>query len=109
MKSLRHLWQKAIGNSKVFSNEQRIVNAILLITFFVAIAYLLAAVFAMATHLSGVVLSMLAGLLLVLPLLYYISRFLRKTQAAIITYAILSYGVLITNYFFNFKKGRSNI
>lgn len=101
MKSLRHLWQKAIGNSKVFSNEQRIVNAILLITFFVVIAYLLAGIFAMDTHFSGVMLSILSGLLLVLPLLYYLSRYQRKTQTAIITYAILSYGVLITNYFFN--------
>lgn len=101
MKSLRHLWQKAIGNSKEFSNEQRIVNAILLITFFVVIAYLLAGIFAMATHFSGVVLSLLSGLLLVLPLLYYLSRYQRKTQTAIIIYAILSYVALITNYFFN--------
>jgi two-component system sensor histidine kinase/response regulator len=101
MKSLRHFWQNAVGNSKEFSNEQRIVNAILLITFFIVIAYLLAGIFAMATHFSGVVLSLLSGLLLVLPLLYYLSRYQRKTQTAIITYAILSYVVLITNYFFN--------
>ncbi|MBW7912324.1 MAG: hypothetical protein H3C54_01155 [Taibaiella sp.] len=68
MKSLRHTWQNAVGNSKEFSNEQRIVNAILLITFFVVIAYLLAGIFAMDTHFSGVMLSILSGLLLVLPL-----------------------------------------
>lgn len=101
MKSLRHTWQNAVGNSKEFSNEQRIVNAILLITFFVVMAYLLAGVFAMSTHFSGVMLSLLSGLLLVLPLLYYLSRYRGKTQAAIITYAVFSYGVLITNYFFN--------
>lgn len=101
MKSLRHTWQNAVGNSKDFSNEQRIVNAILLITFFVVMAYLMAGVFAMSTHFSGVMLSLLSGLLLVLPLLYYLSRYRGKTQAAIITYAAFSYGVLITNYFFN--------
>lgn len=101
MKSLRHTWQNAVGNSKEFSNEQRIVNAILLITFFVVMAYLLAGVFAMSTHFSGVMLSLLSGLLLVLPLLYYLSRYRGKTQSAIITYAVFSYGVLITNYFFN--------
>ncbi len=101
MKSLHRIWQKAIGNSKEFSNEQRIVNAILLISFFVVIAYLLAGVFAMATHFLGVMLALLLGLLLVLPLLYYLSRYQRRTQTAIITYAILGYVALITNYFFN--------
>ncbi|MBZ0099734.1 MAG: HAMP domain-containing histidine kinase, partial [Taibaiella sp.] len=34
-------------------------------------------------------------------LLYYLSRYQRKTQTVIITYAILSYVTLIANYFFN--------
>jgi len=55
----------------------------------------------MATHFLGVMLALLLGLLLVLPLLYYLSRYQRRTQTAIITYAILGYVALITNYFFN--------
>lgn len=101
MRALRHLWENAIGNNKEFSNEQRIVNAILLITFVVDIAYLLAAVLSMSGHLSQVVLFMLLGLLVVLPALYYLSRYRHKTQAAIISYAVIGYAVLIINYFFN--------
>lgn len=95
---MRHLWQKAIGNSDGFSNEQRIVNAILVITFAVGIAYLLAA---LGTGLSRVVLFMLLGILAVLPVLYYLSRVRRKTMLAAILYASICYVVLIINYFFN--------
>lgn len=95
---MRHLWQKAIGNSDGFSNEQRIVNAILVITFAVGIAYLLAA---LGTGLSRVVLFMLLGILAVLPVLYYLSRVKRKTMLAAILYASICYVVLIINYFFN--------
>lgn len=98
MKPMRHLWQKAIGNSDGFSNEQRIVNAILVITFAVGIAYLLAA---LGTGLSRVVLFMLLGILAVLPVLYYLSRVKRKTMLAAILYASICYVVLIINYFFN--------
>lgn len=95
---MRHLWQKAIGNSGEFSNEQRIVNAILVITFAVGIAYLLAAV---GTNLSQVVLFMLLGILVALPVLYYMARVRRKTMLAAILYASICYVVLIINYFFN--------
>lgn len=101
MRPLRHLWEKAIGNSKEFSNEQRIVNAILVMTFAVAIVYLLAAASTLATHSYKVVFIMLAALLGVLPVLYYLSRFRHKTQLATILYACVGYAVLIINYFFN--------
>lgn len=98
MKSFRQLWQKAIGNSNEFSNEQRIVNAILVITFAIGIAYLLAA---LGTNSSQVILFMLLGMLALLPVLYYLSRVRRKTTLATILYASICYVVLIINYFFN--------
>ena len=101
MRALRHLWENAIGNNQEFSNEQRIVNAILLITFVVDIAYLSAAILTLTTHLSNVVLIMLVALLCILPFLYYLSRFRHKTQLATILYACMGYAVLIINYFFN--------
>ncbi len=93
----KNTWNKWIGPADLFSLEQRILHAILLI---LAPVIFLSAVFDLLIGLTGMSAYLLITFICQI-IAVYLSRVKRKTQWGVILFAFNGYGFLIVNYFLN--------
>ena len=92
-----NLWNKLTGSRSEFSMESRAFNAVSIISFFIILYSLVFDLFIAQWLMCGV----LCALMLILVVLYYYSRYKRKSAVCIIIYASCSYLAIIANYFCN--------
>lgn len=102
MKDKKHIeqgsaWQKLTGSPEHFTAQNRTINALGIITFFML------AMLVLINLLVGLSMSLyISGILLVIQgFIYYLSRIKKRYNLAIIAYAIGSYAALCVNYYFN--------
>ncbi len=93
----QRLMDKLSGDPDTYSMGNRAFNFINAITFLLLVSYLAFDLFISQLTMSVVI----SGMMVVLGFLYYFSRFKKKYQVGIIIYALISYTVLILNYFIN--------
>jgi two-component system, sensor histidine kinase and response regulator len=91
------VWRYLIDSPYNESVEHRILNAVCIFSFLgsipcILINYFIGLTLAVAT---------ISGFLLLQPVIYYMSRFKRKFNVAVILYAIAGYLFLVCNYFYN--------
>ncbi len=91
------LWEKLTGNPEELSIENRTFNYVCVITFFLLAASLLFDIFICQSLMIGVV----SGLIVVLGILYYLSRFRKIYKIGITLFTTFSYFALAINYFAN--------
>jgi signal transduction histidine kinase len=97
IKSIIAYWKNLVGNPAEFSLENRLYNAVSLITL-LELFFLIP--FNLVIGLSYVSL-MVAAVCLLQLYFFYLSRYKKKFYAASIIYCFIAYGFLITNYFIN--------
>jgi two-component system sensor histidine kinase/response regulator len=93
----RSFWTRIVGDVNEFSMENRAFNYVCIITFPVLL-YSLLFDLDIAQHMMACVIS---GLIVILAVLYYYSRFKKQYHSGIVVYAILTYCTLILNFYVN--------
>lgn len=91
------LWDNLLGSPQEFTSQNRTVNALSMITLVMLVVLI------PINFITGLndVLYLLMALILLQLFLYYLSRKKKKYHAAIVLYAIASYGALIINFHYN--------
>ncbi len=93
----KHIWNRWIGSAEQFSLEQRIFHAILLILLPIL---LISSIFDLVIGLMAIGLYMLLALACQL-LAYYLSRYKRQSNIALVLFGLNGYGFLALNYYLN--------
>lgn len=93
----KSIWGKLSGSSDEFSIENRAFNYVCVISFILLIVFLFLDAYICLSLMTGV----LIGLMVILGIMYYYSRFKKKYKFSIYLYIFFSYVALTFNFFVN--------
>ena len=88
-------WEILIGDQPTFSMENRLFNAVAILTLIALVVSIVSSIFLDISALYNLL------TLVILCILYYFSRFKRQFTIPAIIYCFATYGYFIANYFYN--------
>lgn len=95
--SAADLWKQLVGHHKKLSSNNRVLNAVLVIS----IGFLIPSTLVNLLTLLIAPLIINLVLITIVCIIYYYSRFKKKYKAGLLVYAFCSYGALATTFFYN--------
>lgn len=91
------IWNKLTGDPEKFSMENRAFNFVCVLSFVLLVLCIIFDIYICISVMTWV----MSGMLLILVLMYYISRYKKKYRGGVIVFALASYAALTLNYFVN--------
>lgn len=93
----QNFWNKLTGDPEQFSMENRAFNFVCVLAFVLLVLCIAFDIYICLSIMTWV----MSGMLAILALMYYISRYRKKYKGGVIVFAVASYAALTLNYFVN--------